>query len=744
MMLRLLPFYWGACLALCLVAAIAQPAFAFDDPSSRVARLNFVRGDVSFQPGGESDWVWASVNRPLTTGDGLWTDVGSRAELHIGSAAIRVGQNTAFSFLNLDDNAVQIQLNAGSLNLHVRHLYGGEIFEIDTPNVAVTLVQPGDYRIDADPNGDFTSLTVRAGDAQINGGGQAFLVDSGSQAQISGTDYLDYSIYDLPQEDEFDQWSFSRDQIGARSQSARYVSPEVTGYEDLDQHGTWQTDPQYGPVWIPSQVSQDWAPYRDGHWAWVDPWGWTWVDDAQWGFATSHYGRWTHLGNPSGGNGWAWVPPRPERYQGSDVPPRPMYSPANVAFLGNRNNSNAFGNGGGVAWFPLAPGEVYVPAYQTSTNYVTQLNVTNTVVQKAYITNIVNNQAQTVRYANQSVPGGVVAVPQAAFVSAQPVAQAAVKVSPNVVSAAQVVHAAPVAPVKASVLGATVVKTAASAPPPKPPAAVVARPVVAKVTPPPPRVPFAQKQQALAANAGKPLDQKTEQNLRNAAPPPAPVVKAVPATTPVKAAATLPKKPQPANPAANQRPNLQAVPSSQQTAKQQADKARADQLAQQEAEKARADQAAKQRADKARADQLAQQAVEKARTEQAGRQQADKAHADQLAQQAEKGKQPSPPLSANAPAGQPLHVAEKVQAGKLVFQPKLNYPANAKAAHLQGVVRLQALIGTDGKVKNVTMLNGPPELEAAAMENARQRQYQPTLVNGKPVEVETEISVDFQ
>ena len=520
-------------------------------------------------------------------------------------------------------------------------------------------------------------------------------------------------------------------------------------------------------------------------------------------------GRWTHLGNPSGGNGWAWVPPRPERYQGSDAPPRPMYSPANVTFLGNRNNSNAFGNGGEVAWFPLAPGEVYVPAYQTSANYVTQLNVTNTVVQKAYITNIANNQAQTVRYANQNVPGGVVAVPQAAFVSAQPVAQAAAKISPNVVSAAQVVHAAPVAPVKASVLGATVVKTAASAPPPKPPAAVVARPVVAKVTPPPPPVPFAQKQQALAANAGKPLDQKTEQKLRTAAPPPAQVVKAVPATTPVKAAATLPKKPQPANPVANQRPDLQAAPSQQtakqqadkaraeqlgqqeaekaradqaakqqadkaraeqlgqqeaekaradqlgqqedekaraeQAAKQQADKARADQLAQQEVEKARADQAAKQQADKARAEQLAQQEVEKARADQAAKQQADKARADQLAQQqAEKGKQPGPPLSANAPAGQPLHVAEKVQAGKLVSQPKLNYPANAKAAHVQGVVRLQALIGTDGKVKNVTVLSGPPELEAAALENARQRQYQPTLVNGKPVEVETEISVDFQ
>jgi len=38
--------------------------------------------------------------------------------------------------------------------------------------------------------------------------------------------------------------------------------------------------------------SRDWAPYREGHWAWIEPWGWTWVDDASFGFVTSHYGRW--------------------------------------------------------------------------------------------------------------------------------------------------------------------------------------------------------------------------------------------------------------------------------------------------------------------------------------------------------------------------------------------------------------------------------------------------------------------
>jgi hypothetical protein len=60
------------------------------DPPSRVARMNYTQGSVSFQPGGEGDWVTAVPNRPLTTGDNLWSDLGSRAEMHVGSTAIRL------------------------------------------------------------------------------------------------------------------------------------------------------------------------------------------------------------------------------------------------------------------------------------------------------------------------------------------------------------------------------------------------------------------------------------------------------------------------------------------------------------------------------------------------------------------------------------------------------------------------------------------------------------------------------
>jgi hypothetical protein len=68
-----------------MILALPQRAAADgDDPPSRVARLSFLRGAVSFQPAGESDWAPAAINRPMTTGDKLWADMDSRAELHIG------------------------------------------------------------------------------------------------------------------------------------------------------------------------------------------------------------------------------------------------------------------------------------------------------------------------------------------------------------------------------------------------------------------------------------------------------------------------------------------------------------------------------------------------------------------------------------------------------------------------------------------------------------------------------------
>ena len=151
---------------------MAGMAFGDDgDPSSRVARLNYLSGSVSLQPAGVDDWTPATLNYPLSTGDQLWIDNNSRAELHIGSTSIHVDSSTASSFLNLDDRTVQMRLSQGSIYVRIRSLAEDDVYEIDTPNGAISLLRPGSYRIDADPDRQMTTVTVHGGQAEVTAGG---------------------------------------------------------------------------------------------------------------------------------------------------------------------------------------------------------------------------------------------------------------------------------------------------------------------------------------------------------------------------------------------------------------------------------------------------------------------------------------------------------------------------------------------------------------------------------------------
>ena len=107
--------------------AIAQEAA---DPPSRAARLSYINGTVSFQPGGVDDWVPAEANRPMTTGDRLWTEEGARVEMNLGSLAFRLSSRTNFTFVDLDDKTAQVQLSVGSLNVRLRRLAEDEAVEI--------------------------------------------------------------------------------------------------------------------------------------------------------------------------------------------------------------------------------------------------------------------------------------------------------------------------------------------------------------------------------------------------------------------------------------------------------------------------------------------------------------------------------------------------------------------------------------------------------------------------------------
>ncbi len=506
----------------------AQPPA--QDPPSRVARLSLIQGQVSFQPATVTDWTAATLNYPVTIGDHLYGDDNSRAELYIGTTAVRLGPKSGLSFMNLDDRLVQIRVDMGSVIVRVKELADDDSYEIDTAQGAITLLRPGEYRIDSDPDRNATMVTVRTGDAAVTSAGGSFPVHAHQTGFYPG-DGTQPQLQTENPNDPFDLFSTNQDRRIDLTPAPQYVSRNMNGWQDLDRNGTWTQDPSYGPVWRPTTVDAGWAPYRYGHWAWVEPWGWTWIDDAPWGFAPFHYGRWVMVGG-----GWAWVP--------GPVAPRPVYAPALVAFVGGNGFRVAVGGGGvaAVAWFPLGPREVFQPAYAVSPVYINRVNVTTvtnvTVVNRVYI--------------NQTV--GVTAVDNRTFVSAQSVNRAIVAIPPGAMARAQVMNNAAVAPQRASVLG----RAGAPVNVPHPPAQVMERQVFAHHAPPPAPVSFAAKQQALQSNPGRPVDPRTLNQLRATAPVQQPAVRTLPpASAPVRTPgpAAVPSRPVPvATPAPGVRP----------------------------------------------------------------------------------------------------------------------------------------------------------------------------------------------
>jgi hypothetical protein len=516
------------------------------DPPGRVARLNYVKGPVSFRAAGTDEWVAATVNRPLTNGDELWTGQDARAELDIGQAFVRLDSHTSLAILTLDDRVLQIKVAEGTAQVRLRRLDEEDTFEIATPQAAFSLLRTGEYRIGVAEDGGETIATVRTGQVEAAAPGQAFTVRAGQQARITGAETIAYDIHGAPPLDAFDDFCAARDRRTAGGESARYVSPYVIGSDDLDAYGSWRVDVAYGPCWRPRVVVAGWAPYRFGHWVWIEPWGWTWIDDAPWGFAPFHYGRWAFLEG-----GWCWIP--------GPVRIRAVYAPALVVFVGGGPGLRYHFRVGvelGIAWFPLGPREVYIPPYRSSRVYVTNINISHTTVVNTE--NIWSTDVARQRYMNREVNGAVTAVPEATFINARTVSRDAVAVSPREIANARIGGTAPpVAPTRRSIAQAPEGGPAA----PRPPAAAERRQVTVRRTPAPAPVPFERERPVLDRDPGRPPDRRQVDELRRAQPQTGPAYReARPAPRPAEGPAPA-RSGRPAEPQARQpQPQPQARP----------------------------------------------------------------------------------------------------------------------------------------------------------------------------------------
>ncbi len=405
---------FGSLAALLLgAAALLGSAAAWADPPGRVGRLADFSGTVWMFDAEQGEWIGARRNRPLTSGDRLSAERDARAELQIGSTTLRLDGGTELEVTELDDEFVRLHLHHGSLALRLRSNESAREFAVTTGEGRFEPLRAGHYRIDRLDDGSLAG--VISGAMRFEASDSALEIAAGQRAEFwNERGVTHYSWSQLPN-DRFADWVAQQDREDERAASRRrYVSPEMTGAEDLDRYGDWDRHPEYGVLWLPSAVTPGWAPYRYGSWAYVSPWGWTWVDDAPWGFAPFHYGRWVWWRDR-----WAWAP--------GQYVARPVYAPALVAWIGGPNFSVGINLGGGpaVGWVPLSPREHYVPTYSVTNVYVTNVNSPY----RRWLPPVRPNQpvrTGPIMYSNQGVPGGVTVVPQQVLRERKPISNAVI------------------------------------------------------------------------------------------------------------------------------------------------------------------------------------------------------------------------------------------------------------------------------------------------------------------------------
>lgn len=327
------------------------------DPPSRVARINSIEGTTTVQDAGGARLAPVTHNWPVAPGDRVRTEEHSRAELDLGDVLLLLGSSSELQVEELTPALTKLRIAAGIANIDVSDSLH-ETINLELAQATIQISAPGTYRIEVRENGD-AWMIVRRGGAKISTEQAVFEQRSDEEIAIArdGTFAIEPVAAGKDPNRRAERGPARMPQ-GVRI--AEHVAPTLAGYRDLADYGLWRWIPEYGMVWEPSRVIRDWAPYRFGRWIWKSPWGWTWVDDAPWGFTPFHFGRWARIGTR-----WIWVPgPRQVAV---------AFAPALVRWVQAPHERDSIG------WYPLAPGEEYIPPYPATDRHKRDINLFSVV-----------------------------------------------------------------------------------------------------------------------------------------------------------------------------------------------------------------------------------------------------------------------------------------------------------------------------------------------------------------------------
>lgn len=349
------------------------------------ARISLMEGDVLVQTKDTgTEWVKASVNVPLISGDKIWVPENGRSEIQfLGGSYIRADKNTGLDItrLNRDSqgNITQVAVTQGRTYIY----YNGSadsnsVFQVDTPMISAMAYSSAIFDVFVYEHG-YTEVSVIKGTVYVEGQHGNTKVNAGDMITVSADKETELSP--KRPNDGWLSWNVSRDSsIERAGTSIKYLPSALYDYgADFDQYGQWVHTSDYGYVWSPRITVNTWAPYRNGRWVWRNH-DYVWVSYEPWGWAPYHYGRWAF----TVGIGWFWVPPAL-----NDV----FWAPGFVAWI----NTPTY-----VSWVPLAPGEIYYGYGHHGRHSVniTKINIKNINVRNVYRNSKVAHAVSVVHHDN--------------------------------------------------------------------------------------------------------------------------------------------------------------------------------------------------------------------------------------------------------------------------------------------------------------------------------------------------------